>query len=91
MFDLFLFFHYYGRQDVCSKCRANKKSLPSIYLARGRFAENGTKNTKIFNIKDKIAENWHVWPIFIFSLLWLPGCVLQMSRKLEKFTVDLSR
>ena len=57
MFDLFLFFHYYGHQDVCSQCRENLKSLPSIYLARGRFRENGAKNTKIFNIKVMIAEN----------------------------------
>ena len=34
-----------------------RKSLPSIYLARGRFPENGAKNIKIFNIKVIIAEN----------------------------------
>ena len=38
MFDLFLFFHYYGHQDVCSQCRENK-SVPSIFFARGRFRE----------------------------------------------------
>ena len=65
-----------------------KKNLPSIYLARGRCPENGAKNKRIFNINIIIAENWDVWPIFIFSLLWSPGCVLSMSRKLEKFTVD---
>ena len=57
MFDLSLFFNYYGHQDACSPCRENKKSLPSIYLARGRFRENIAKNSKIFNIKIKIAEN----------------------------------
>ena len=57
MFDLFLFFHYYGHQDVCSPCRENKKSLPSIYLARGRFRENGAKNSRIFKINIIIAEN----------------------------------
>ena len=57
MFDLFLFFHYYGHQDVCSLCRENWKSLRSIYLARGRFRENGAKNSTIFNINIIIAEN----------------------------------
>ena len=57
MFDLFLFFHYYGHQDVCSLCRENKKSLSSIYLARGRFRKNDAKNSRIFNINIIIAEN----------------------------------
>ena len=57
MFDLFLIFHYYGHQDVCSLCRENWKSLPSIYLARGRFRENGAKNSRILKINIIIAEN----------------------------------
>ena len=57
MFDLFSFFHYYGHQDVWSPCRENKKSLPSIYLARVCFSENGATNSIIFKINIIIAEN----------------------------------
>ena len=37
--------------------RKLEKKIPPIYLARGRFRENGAKNSKNFNIKIIIAEN----------------------------------
>ena len=89
MIDLFLFLSLFGHHDVCSLFRENLKSLPSIYLARGRSPENGAKNSKIFDICVNKGENWDVRPIFIFSFLWTPGCGLTMSKK--KFTVDLFR
>ena len=90
--DVWPIFISYSHQGVCSPCRENKKSLLSIYLARRRFRDNVAKKSKNFNIKTIIAGNWDVWPIFIFSLLWSPGCVLNISRKWKKkIIVDSSR
>ena len=98
MFDLFLFFHYYG-QDVCSLCQ---KSLPSIYLARGRFPENGAKNSS------RKTERCLTY-FYFFIIMVTRMCALYVEKirkvyrrfishrgpengaKLEKFTVDLSR
>ena len=66
MFDLFLMFHYYGHQSVCSPCRKNLKKVYRRFISvEGAFEEMVLKIEKN-NIKIIIAENWDVWPIFIF-------------------------
>ena len=65
-----------------------KKSLQLIYLAWGRFQENGAKISKIFNIKIIIGENGDVWPIFIFLIIMVTNVCAHYVEKIKKFTVD---
>ena len=82
---------------VTRMCALYVEKIRKVYRRfislEGAFAKMVLKIAEIFNINIIKEENWDVWPIFIFSLLWSPGCVLSMSRnvELEKFTVDLSR
>ena len=73
---------------VTRMCAHNVEKIRKVYL---RFISlEGAFGKMVLKIKIIKAEKWDVWPILIFSVLLSPGCVLTMSKNLEKFTVDLS-
>ena len=65
MLTVFYFFFMVTRGFAHHVEKIRKDNRRFISL-EGAFRENGAKIAKNFNMKIIIAENWNVWPIFIF-------------------------
>ena len=68
MFYLFLFFTIMVTRVCAHHVEKIRKVYRRFISLIVRFRENGAKNSNFFKIKIIIAENWDVWPIFIFTL-----------------------